>query len=435
MSYILDALKKSDQERKRGEVPTITSANSEIESDEDTPKKISLKIAVIAVGGFALTAVVLIGVLLSEDGEPPAPLTPTTDMAMTPPAPKQITEQIIKPEPKQKVEKEIEKEEIISKPAIEEKPAIKKTVKIEKPASAQSIIAAPPVDADIPKQQPLATEASPPAPQPIDVVSKAPAPKQVPGSTIAAEPTPSAKIKTTNAPIRKKPKSNLPKLGQASDYLDRGWSSMDRGLYNQAVADFSDAVKMEPGFSDGWFALGWAQEKNEQDSDAIASYTRTIKAKPDHTGALFSRGYLELFSGNASAAARDFTSTVNVANGDLKIYAHIWLFIARSNAGMDAVGKLAIDSSGDDLSVWPGPIVRFYAGNLSEAEVLQSIESGGVSSLQQRRGVGYFFLGEHALLQGNTAKAKEYFEKTLATGAVKLRQFDGARREMAKLIK
>ena len=430
MSYILDALKKSDQERKRGEVPTITSTNNETESDEGVDNKIGLKIAVIAVGGFALVAVVLVAVLLSGDDEP-ASLPAQTDVAITPPA----LEQIAEPKPEPKIEKKPEAVAIISPAKEPAKPVIKKSIEVEKPKTPDPIVAAAPVDADIPKPQPSATEASPPASQPISDVSKAPAPKKVPGSTIAAAPTPSAKIKTTDTPFRKKPTTNLPKLSQASDYLDRGWSSMDRGLYNQAIADFSNAIEMEPGFSDGWFALGWAQEKNEQDGDAIASYTRAIKAKPDHAGALFSRAYLELFSGNASAAARDFNATISIADGDLKIYTHIWLFIARSSAGMDAAGKLAIDSRGDDLSVWPGPVVEFYTGRLSEAEVLQSIESEGVSSLQQRRGAGYFFLGEYALLQGNTTKAKEYFEKTLATGAVKLRQFDGARRELAKLIK
>ena len=232
-----------------------------------------------------------------------------------------------------------------------------------------------------------------------------------------------------------KPRSNLPKLEQAADYLDRGWASMDRGLFNQAVADFYSAVEMEPGFTDGWFALGWAQEKNKQDFDAIASYTRAIDAKPDHTGALFSRGFLELFRGNPSAAARDFTTTVNIANGELRAYGHIWLFIARSNAGMNARDNLITSARHDDLSVWPGAVIKFYTDSLSENEVLQEIESANPSGLQARRGAGYFFLGQHALINGNTAKAKEYFEKTLATNALNLRQFDGAKRELAKLAK
>ncbi|MCK4938783.1 MAG: hypothetical protein KAR80_00740, partial [Rhodospirillaceae bacterium] len=374
---ILDALKKSDQERKRGEVPTITSDGGETESDDGGPKKIGLK---IVAGGFALATVVLAGILLSGDDEPPAPSAPT-DVAMTP----STSEQGPEPKPEPKSEPKIEqKPETASEPTKTKNASVATIEKTVKPKAPQPIIAATPTDADIPTPQPSATEASPPASQPVDGVAKAPAPEKIPGSTIAVAPAPAAKIKTASAPIRKKPKSNLPKLKQASDYLDRGWSSMDRGLYNQAVADFSGAVEMEPGFADGWFALGWAQEKNEQDSDAIASYTRAIKAKPNHTGALFSRAYLELFSGNASAATRDFTSTINLAEGDLKIYTHIWLFIARSNAGMDAVGKLAIDSRGDDLSLWPGPMVRFYAGNLSEAQILQSIESGNSSDLQKR---------------------------------------------------
>ena len=190
---------------------------------------------------------------------------------------------------------------------------------------------------------------------------------------------------------------------------------------------------MEPRFADGWFALGWAQEKNEDSEGALVSYSRAVAAKPDHSGALFSRAYLRLFTDDLPAAIRDFSATLALTKGEFRLYTHLWMYIARSKADKNAAGNLARDSQDDNLSFWPGALVRYYLGTMNEAQVLRAIESGPANTLQERRCAGYFFLGEHAALRGDSDTARKYFEKTLATGVIKLRQFDAARRELAKL--
>ena len=435
MSYILDALKKSDQERKRGEVPTITSVSADTGSAEGKTKQIGLK---IIAGGVALGVVIIAGVMLIDGKETPPPLTNQTadnvadkttgEIAQNDVVDKtQTTERSTEPEPEINITTE---KEDVPKPSIKAKPKAKTSqqiLKSKKPEKTLPIVAAKPIDADIPKPDPSATEAPPPAPQPVNDVSKAPAPKRVPGSSVAPQPAVAAKTQ--------KPKSALPALGSATQYLDRGWDSMDRGLFNQAAADFSTAVEMEPGFADGWFALGWAQEKNSQDTSAIASYGRAIRVRADHAGALFSRGYLQLFSGNPLGATRDFNATANLAKGDFRLYTHIWAFIAKGKTGIDGTNDIKTNSQNDDLSSWPGQVIRYYAGELNETQLVQSIEDGDNPNLQERRCAGYFFLGEYALLRGDSKKARDYFEKSLATGVVKLRQFDASRRELAKMAK
>ncbi|MDH5488619.1 MAG: hypothetical protein OEX17_01690 [Rhodospirillaceae bacterium] len=443
MSYILDALKKSDQERKRGEVPTITSVNADASPNVGETKRIGLK---IAAGGFALGVAVIAGIMFMVGGdETPQPTSTNIAVNEVPssaPQPDEVP--VAKAETAQTTERSVEPKPI-TKPQPDKTSTLETVPKIEpKPTTAKQpekpspIVAANPVDANIPKPDPAATEAPPPASQPVNNVSKAPAPKRVPGSTIAPAPTPTPETKETkiaNALKTQKPAPKLPPLDGATAHFDRGWDSMDRGLFNQAVADFSIAVEMEPGFADGWFALGWAQEKNSQDDEAIASYGRAINVKADHAGALFSRGYLQLFSDNPLGATRDFNAAANLAKNDFRIYIHAWTYIAKSKTGIDGVGDLKTNSRNDDLSSWPGHIVRYYAGELNESEVIQFIEDAGQPDLQERRCAGYFFLGEYALLQGDGAKARDYFEKSLATGVVKLRQFDAARRELAKLAK
>ncbi|MDH5772303.1 MAG: hypothetical protein OEY84_04135, partial [Rhodospirillaceae bacterium] len=258
MSYILDALKKSDQERKRGEVPTITSVNADASPNVGETKRIGLK---IAAGGFALGVAVIIGIMFMVGGDETPQPTPTNiavnEASSSAPQPDEAP--ITKDETTQTTERSAEPEPI-TEPQPDKTSALEATPKTEpKPTTAKQpekpspIVAANPVNANIPKPDPTATEAPPPASQPVNDVSKAPAPKRVPGSTIAPTPTPAPtpapETKIASVLKTQKPTPKLPPLNSATAYLDRGWNSMDRGLFNQAVADFSIAVEMEPGFA------------------------------------------------------------------------------------------------------------------------------------------------------------------------------------------
>lgn len=391
MSYILDALKKSDQERKRGEVPTIVSGPGD--SDEQAvpaPKRYG---PWVLAGGFAIATAVLAWVIISRDAPLPAPAQPA--LVATQQAPQQPVE------------------------ATPEKPVLQAS-------RAQ-------------------TEATPkPAPDPAPETSPKPAPEPVPDPApekIAAaepvavmKPAPAPEIAPTPAPVAAPVIAPaLPRLGRADAHLDRGWSSIDKGLYNQALADFKITVEMEPGFIDGWFAQGWALEKSGKDMQAMESYSRAIALKPNHVGALFSRGYLNLFGNDPAAAERDFSTTLNFADGDIKLYTHLWLYVARARQGKEANTVLARESLSANLSKWPGVMVRYYLGTVSEAEAVRAIEQTAPADLAARRCAGYFFLGEKALLQGDPDRARNFFEKTLQSGVDRLRQFDGARRELARL--
>ena len=91
------------------------------------------------------------------------------------------------------------------------------------------------------------------------------------------------------------------------------------------------------------------------------------------------------------------------------------------------------DAINENLAAWPGPLVNHFLGHIEEGRVLAAIEGGDQAHLIERRCTGYFFLGINALLNGDKPRARNYFEKTLATGAVQFRQYDAAKRELDSL--
>jgi len=77
--------------------------------------------------------------------------------------------------------------------------------------------------------------------------------------------------------------------------------------------------------------------------------------------------------------------------------------------------------------------VLHFLGTMNEGTVRTAIEQGPKTGLKERRTTGYFFLGISAQLSGDEGRARTYFEKTLATGAVDFRQYDAAKRELEGL--
>jgi len=283
---------------------------------------------------------------------------------------------------------------------------------------------AEPERAPVTIHMPTPTPPTPPsAPTPkAEPIEQAPAPV-----VKSQRPTVIMTPRSTPTPVQS-PKEN------AKDHVDRAWSSIDKGLYNQALRDLNRAVEIEPNYADAWFARGWANEKSGNELSAIGDYARTIAAKPDHAFALFSRGYLNLYVGSARDAVTDFVRTQGVAQDDsLRLYSHLWLYLSRTRADQQALARLREDAAGENLKAWPGALVKHFLGQAEEGRVLAAIDGDGKTSTLERRCTGYFFLGISALSKGDKTRARAYFEKALVTGAVQFRQYDAAKRELDSL--
>jgi len=400
MSYILEALKKSDAERKRSE-ETVTSDESQNapELSEVTRKPwaamIASSFAVVAVFGLAVTF------WMNDDSPEKA----------TSPAPQEMTDQHVQMQPK-------------APPALEPKP-------MPEPEPEPAPMPEPePEPAPMPEPKPAPMPEPEPAPEPAPEAEPAPEPAQMLKPEPAPMPMPEAQPKPK--PVHRA--ASLEALSSANAYVDRAWASMNEGLYGQAINDLDIALSMEPAFSDAWFAHGWANEKNGNVKAAILDYNRAIDAKPDHAFALFSRGFLKLYDGKPGDAAVDFVRTQGVATeDDLRLYSRLWLYLSRERAGQNGRARLKEDISSESLNFWPGPLIQYFVGDMTEDDVLKSIEGAHDNDIKERQATGYFFLGISQQLTGNAHNARSYFEKTLATGAVEFRQYDAARRELERL--
>ena len=75
---------------------------------------------------------------------------------------------------------------------------------------------------------------------------------------------------------------------------------------NGALADYNQAIRLNPRFADVWFNRAARWQRKEEWARAEADFTEYIALKPQHADAYASRRIVRLRQGRASEARQDF---------------------------------------------------------------------------------------------------------------------------------
>ena len=245
---------------------------------------------------------------------------------------------------------------------------------------------------------------------------------------------PQARAKAPEAPPQAfKPKPKIKeKTAVAEAYLGRGWAQEDMGNHESAARNFTKAIEIDAKMAEAYFGLGWVSEKRGQPEQAIKDYDRAVRFRPGYIDAYFSRGILNFYGGHMAAAVDDFTAVLKKADGALRHYAFLWLYISRARQG-DSPVRRSGPVRAADMKIWPGVIVSYYQGRRSAADVLKAAKDAEPQRQKEKESVAFFFLGQYKLLQGDEDGAADYFRKTVAVGVTTFRQYGAARRELRAL--
>src|SRR5215470_2695496 len=76
----------------------------------------------------------------------------------------------------------------------------------------------------------------------------------------------------------------------ADDYSNRGLKWLSKNEYDKAIADFTEALKLEPKRLTAYFNRGIAWFQKKEYDKAIADYTEVIKLDPKFIRAYINRG-------------------------------------------------------------------------------------------------------------------------------------------------
>jgi lipoprotein NlpI len=85
------------------------------------------------------------------------------------------------------------------------------------------------------------------------------------------------------------------------------------------------------------------------------------------------------------------------------------------------------------LDQWPGPIMELYSGKETVERIMQSAKHSDSQKERERMCELYFYLGERALIQGDSTEAKKFFQAAIDTGVTHFYEYAGAEAELRRL--
>lgn len=69
--------------------------------------------------------------------------------------------------------------------------------------------------------------------------------------------------------------------GTAKDAFEKGTACVNKVDWDGAIAEFTEAIRRDPGFAEAYFCRGCAYLRKSNADQALADFTEAIRAKPD----------------------------------------------------------------------------------------------------------------------------------------------------------
>lgn len=92
----------------------------------------------------------------------------------------------------------------------------------------------------------------------------------------------------------------------------RGVEYGERGDTDRAIADFSEAIRINPKFDNAYRHRGFALTKKSEYERAIADFTEAIRLNPKHVDAYNDRGLSYVATGDSDRALNDYNEAIRV---------------------------------------------------------------------------------------------------------------------------
>jgi tetratricopeptide (TPR) repeat protein len=115
----------------------------------------------------------------------------------------------------------------------------------------------------------------------------------------------------------------------AAGYYERGLEQAKGGDPEQAIREFSDAIKADPNFSDAYLQRGNMLFKNGNPDRAIEDFRAAVRVEPRNAAAFKSRGMALLYKGAEDQSLDDLTRAIEITEADPTRLSVLDLFFAR----------------------------------------------------------------------------------------------------------
>ena len=96
-------------------------------------------------------------------------------------------------------------------------------------------------------------------------------------------------------------------------YNTRGLAKLHQGDYGGALADFNQAIRLDPHFAAGYYNRGWVREYLRDYTGAVAGYTQALRYNPRDAASYYNRGLSRFYLNDYRGAIADYTQSIRLA--------------------------------------------------------------------------------------------------------------------------
>src|SRR5271166_5333011 len=107
---------------------------------------------------------------------------------------------------------------------------------------------------------------------------------------------------------------------RATAYNNRGYSYAQNDDHDRAIADYNEAIRLDPNFALAFVNRGWSYERKGQYDRALADYDEAIEADPKYSLAYNNRGWIRHLQGDYDRAIADYVEAIRLDPKDPTAY-------------------------------------------------------------------------------------------------------------------
>jgi tetratricopeptide (TPR) repeat protein len=210
-------------------------------------------------------------------------------------------------------------------------------------------------------------------------------------------------------------------------YSLRAAVKLSSGDYEGAIGDYDGAVYNDE--TDGHAYIGRARARYAlgQKEAADADAAKAVEVAPD-AGVHFDRGRYYYDTGRAKEAVADLAKSVEL-DPTGREYARLALFLARAQVGerKAAAEELKAYAAGrEEKEDWFSKVAALLCGDMPEESFLAAAKDENKHRTREQECEAFWYAGAVRRLDGDAAKAKEYFERCVATDIRNFIEHDAA---------